>query len=149
MFSDHATIGVAASATALPSITSEIATTLQGSAITPQKSAMAQQGSSISPRTWSHAKLSWMETGVTLFMKEKFQRGQRPKSLSTTVYHTETKQWSGHKGFQARPRILLQCILQTGWDSRYRTPRPGFDGLSPHPETEASGNHKKWDRENP
>ena len=29
----------------------------QGSAITPQKLTMAPQGSSISPRTWSHAKL--------------------------------------------------------------------------------------------
>ena len=44
------TIGVAALVPALPSIAS-------GIAITPQKSAMAPQGSSISPQTWSHAKL--------------------------------------------------------------------------------------------
>ena len=44
------TIGVTASAPTRPPIAS-------GIAITPQKSAMALQGSSISPRTWSHAKL--------------------------------------------------------------------------------------------
>ena len=48
------------SATAWPPIGSVIATMpqgLPGLAITPQKLAMAPQGSSISPRTWSHAKL--------------------------------------------------------------------------------------------
>ena len=44
--------------------------------------AMAPQGSSISPRMWSHAKLpSWMETGVTLFLEEQFQRGLRTQIL--------------------------------------------------------------------
>ena len=46
----RATIGVAASATVRPPIASGIVTT-------PQKSTMAPQGLSISPRTWSHAKL--------------------------------------------------------------------------------------------
>ena len=54
----RATIGVIASATARPPNASGIATTPQGSAITPQKLAMMPQGSSISQRTWSHAKLS-------------------------------------------------------------------------------------------
>ena len=41
----------------------------------------------------------------------------RPKSQSTTVYHTETKPRSGHYGSPARPRTLLQYSA----DSRYRT----------------------------
>ena len=52
----------------------------------------------------------------------------RPKSLSTTVYHTETKQWSGHSLIVlAKPRTLLQSILQTAGAERRG---PGFVSTS-------------------
>ena len=57
----------------------------------------------------------------------------RPKSQSTTVYHTETKV-SGSRPGPAHCYIVF-CRQQIQADEG--------QGLSPHPETEASGNHKE------
>ena len=61
----------------------------------------------------------------------------RPKSQSKTVYHTETKPQSGHKGSRPGPaRYFRVFCSQQAQDA-------AGHGLSPHPETEASGKHKK------
>ena len=57
----------------------------------------------------------------------------RPKSQSTPVYHTETKPRSGHSGSQPGPAHYYGVFC------RQQVQDDAGQGLSPHPETEASG----------
>ena len=60
----------------------------------------------------------------------------RPKSQSKTVYHTEMKQRSGHLGSRPVPAHYYRVFC------RQQVQDAAGQCLSPHPETEASGNHK-------
>ena len=58
----------------------------------------------------------------------------RPKSKITTVYHTETKPRSGHYGSRPGPAYYYRVFC------RQQVHHDAGQGLSPHPETEASRN---------
>ena len=68
---------------------------------------------------------------------------RRPKSQSKTVYHTETKPLSGHWGSRKGPAHHYRVFC------RQQAQDAAGQDFSPHPETEASGKHKKYDWKNP